>query len=278
MNSLRSKLMMALAVLLLFIIGQAAVSYYFVTSSERLVVTAIDADFSASADVGRILNAAQKIRRFEKEYFIYLGDPAKRATYHKEWQDSYNRLKQMLETLEKNATRAWMPADLTEASGWQDALGSYGVGFDKVVADVEAGRVASVVQANEGIREAKDRFRVLLDGAAKVGDIRQKHARESRQTISGNFTTLNLILGVLAVAGMTMAGVLLVFMPRAIAKPIASLSQAAHRMSTGDLEHPVAATGIAEFRELSDALERSRISQKTMMERLRAAAAVKRAS
>lgn len=278
MTSLRFRLTAGLVVLLVFIVGQAAVTYYYIANSERLVTSAIGSDFGASAEIGRIVNEGQKIRRIEKEFFIYLGDPGKRAKYRSEWKESFDKLKETVTAVAGNTAGVWTEADVTEAGRWREALDFYGDGFDLVAADAEAGRITSVGQANEAIQEAKERFRTLLDGATRAGDARYAYAQDAARAIAGNFRMLDLMLGALAAGGLIVVGLLIVVLPPAVTRPIAALAQSARNMSTGDLDRPVPATGIAEFSELSEALERSRISQKTVIERLRSAAALRQAS
>jgi nitrate/nitrite-specific signal transduction histidine kinase len=57
--------------------------------------------------------------------------------------------------------------------------------------------------------------------------------------------------------------------PASISSPIEALTRSAHDMSTGNLDRPVTITGSPEFKDLADTLERMRVSQKMLMERLK---------
>ena len=64
---------------------------------------------------------------------------------------------------------------------------------------------------------------------------------------------------------------LVFFLPASISGPVLALVESAQRRSTGDLSQPIALTGVAEFENLSAVLDRLRISQRTLIDRLRAA-------
>jgi methyl-accepting chemotaxis protein len=71
------------------------------------------------------------------------------------------------------------------------------------------------------------------------------------------------------IVGLLIAAALAFKLPSAIAGPIRSLGEAVERMSKGDLDQVVTASGPKEFTTLTSALERMRVAQRTLMQRLR---------
>lgn len=51
-------------------------------------------------------------------------------------------------------------------------------------------------------------------------------------------------------------------------EPVKELTEAATLMSKGDLNHKINTSKIKEFRTLSETLERMRVSQKTLIDRM----------
>lgn len=272
MYSIRSRLLIALSVILGFVVVQAGITYYLLRQSEDLVVRAINHDFLAHTEVANVSIEGQKLRRFEKEYIIYVDNSDKRRKYFGEWRDSYNKIGEMLGAIAKNASAAWSAADLAEARKWQGALAGYGQGFQKLVANADAGTVRGSDAANETVQEAKEHFRVLLDGTAKVAQEKLAHSQDASREIRNNFRVVVILVVGSALAIVGLVAVLFIYLPRSIGGPIEQLARAAHRMSSGELLQPVTVGGATEFKDLADSLERMRISQKTLIDRMKGAA------
>ncbi|OGI46974.1 MAG: hypothetical protein A2637_04310 [Candidatus Muproteobacteria bacterium RIFCSPHIGHO2_01_FULL_65_16] len=271
MMSIRTRLIAGFSLLVFFLLVQAATTFYYVQENEALVTAAINRDFSANAAITDMAVEGHKMRRFEKEYFMYIGDRERADNYHKEWQSSYVKLEKMVGYALKNESGIWGDADVAEIRSWQAALNGYGDGFDVVAAGIAAGRIKSTIKANDAIKEAKDRFRVLLDGTAKMGTTKHAQALRSALEIKDNFWVVDAVLGATAAVSIALAVLLLVILPASISRPVQALVESAQRMSTGDLSQPIALTGVAEFENLSAVLDRLRISQRTLIDRLRAA-------
>lgn len=265
MLTLKAKLMFGFSLILVFMIGQSAVTYFYVSKSEALVAQAINKDFNASIAISRIAIEGNKLRRYEKEFFVYADNFEKRAKYHKEWRESYNKLTTELNDAVSNKTGVWSELDKQEVQTWIGAHRAYGAGFEEVVAQVEAGEIQGTLAANAAIQDAKNKFKVLLNGAAKGGAAKLAGAEGTAVEIKHNSNLVNLIVIFAATAGTVLALVLLLVIPTSVARPIEALAKAAQIMSMGNLDTPVPQTGGAEFRQLRDTLERMRISQKTFM-------------
>jgi methyl-accepting chemotaxis protein len=198
-------------------------------------------------------------------------DKNQEKKYEGEWTDTYNNLKSQMASLVSDSAAVWSEREKTEFQQWQAALGAYGDGFRKVVRDVANGTIKDTLSANAAIREAKDKFRVLLDGTVKVGEQKLANAKSAQAHIAQRHQTLALVL-VSAVSGCVGLCLLLVStVPASITKPIKMLSDAAAAMSTGNLQQVVPTTlKVRDFTGLAETLERMRISLQVMMGRFAA--------
>lgn len=267
--TIRNKLYLGFGLILAFILGQAVITYLLLNQSETLVRQTIDKDFNASVEIARIAVEAQKLRRFEKEYLIYVGIPGQRDKYFSEWKGAHDQIKLMLNRIIQSRDTTWSSDDVTKAKEWLASLGAYENGFTRMVQQADSGTITTTLQGNEAVREAKDAFRVLLDGTAQGGDLKLQSATKSGQTIFSKFGTVNLVLVISALAGIGLVVVLLVVVPASISGPIEALTRSAHDMSIGNVSKPVTVTGGAEFKDLSETLERMRISQQMLLERMK---------
>lgn len=265
MKSIRSKIFLGFATISLFMIAQSVVTYYFVAKNNALVLSVIGGDFRASTDIAKIAIEGQKMRRYEKEYFIYVDNQKKRDKYGQEWHDAATTLRGMLDNVQRDQSGAWSTRDKITVGTWRSALDTYKRYFDHLVSDVNRGRITDTLQANAAIQDGKNAFRVLLGGAAKGGDEKFQLAKAARQTIESNTRVLNYLVVGIAASSIGLALLFMFLIPNAIARPIKSLNKAAEEISMGDLDRSVPTSGVSEFRQLAGTLERMRISQKTML-------------
>jgi methyl-accepting chemotaxis protein len=269
--NIRTKLFVGISTILILLAAQATVVYVFLERNHELASGSVVRSFEQSVQVAQIAIEGQKLRRFEKEYFIYVANDEKRAKYDREWHESYDKLGQMLRQLERSQTYSPPSRDKLPVLVWRQAYLRYGDEFEKVIRSVNSGRITTTSDANFAIQAGKNAFRELLDGATKGGDVKYGEALITVNDLAANSSLMrSVVLGVCA-ANMVIALVLLIVVPRSITRPIASLSEAAHKMSTGHLGEAVPTPRISEFAELGRTLERLRVSQKIMIERLSSA-------
>jgi methyl-accepting chemotaxis protein len=268
MLTIRNKLFIGFGLILLFILVQFAVVFVYLKQSQTLVDTAVDRDFRAGVEIARIGIEAQKLRRFEKEYLIYVGSPSQRVKYLAEWKETSDALRTALGRIVENQDKHWSQADISAAREWQQSLAAYISGFTRVVTAAENGQITGTLQGNDAVREAKDAFRLMLDGTATAIERKYQGAAISAKAIDGKFYLVNVVLVVVALVGAALAAAMLVLVPTSIGRPIEALTRAARDMSTGNLAKSITVTGSPEFKELGATLERMRVSQQMIIERL----------
>ncbi len=266
MLSVRSKLTIAFSIFFAVLIAQLALVYYFSNHSASLIAKAIQAHEQSNA-LTRLAIEGQKLRRFEKEFFIYADNPERRAKYSGEWNDSYEKLKEGLALL--NASKSgWSESDKEKARAWNESLRDYSSGFNKVDVAVNSGFITGTIAANMAIKEAKNRFRVFLKGTAVEIDNKVREASEFSSQVEQNFANIQKVLLVLSVVALVIGGSLLLTIPRAIAGPISTLTESVIDISKGNISRPVEVRGGPEVKGLAESVERLRVALKGLMLRM----------
>jgi HAMP domain-containing protein len=275
MNSIRGKIVAGFLVMMAFVVAQYFLVDHYMGRSREQVDQAINHNYAASSMLSELTITGQAIRRYEKEYFIYHDDREGGAKYAKEWDDTYRKIEKQLGLMKGNPGDIFSKSDVTQFDIWQSELAVYGAEMRKIRAGVEQALSQAVPAAiptrelNGQIRIGKDRFAVLLNGAIQMERQKAKEAAAAAKAISTNFAELeNALLWVVG-AGVVLVTLLLMRLPRAITNPIDSLVAAAESMSKGRLEDSILSAGIAEFVILEKALERMRITQLAMIERMK---------
>lgn len=266
-NTIRSKLIFSFLLVFVVMAGLTSISYFFIQENNRLVDQAIDRDFSGSVQISELAILAQEIRRYEKEYFMYIGNIEQKTKYEKEWTGTFTKIKTKLDQLINDKSARWTASDQTEFAKWSESLQTYGKGFQKLIDDVNNGILTDTLSANNAIQNAKNAFRLLVSGTIDLANQKYRDASEARQQIKIKNSQMNLILLGALIITATFCLALILIVPRTIIKPIKSLTSSASTMSQGALETPVPASSIKDFDELSATLERMRISLKALLQR-----------
>ena len=70
-------------------------------------------DLAAAATLSKVQLNGERLRRFEKEVFINVGDPAKRVGFVKEFDETYQKLLWDLDTALLPTGKAFTPQDVS---------------------------------------------------------------------------------------------------------------------------------------------------------------------
>jgi methyl-accepting chemotaxis protein len=299
MQSIRSKLLGGLSLIILFFLAQAGLVWWSAESTKRDVVDVTRKNTLATSQLTEIAILAQQIRRYEKEYFVYVGNEERRNNYVKEWSGTHAKLSAALDTLRSNKENAFSTADVGQVANWKTASDFYGAEMKKIfdaVSGVQnkiaatpaapaptgktpapaadpAPAMFSPAEANVLITAGKDRFSsVLIKGVSEMSSAKTKSTLALVDVADEGFRRL--LMGVLATVliGSIIAGLLMLRLPKAVTSPIDKLTQSIDDMTKGNLDQKVTAN-VSEFSGLATALERMRISQNALVQRMRAKSA-----
>jgi hypothetical protein len=179
------------------------------------VEQAIRRNFTAAELLSRLQVEGEKMRRFEKEMFIYVANNEKREGYVKEFDGAYNSMLSLLDTVLAPSGVAFNDAERKEALAWKEAALFYTGQFHGLAIKAQAlqlsalnneQRAALTTDYNEAIKAGKDRFRVLLKGTEALRKDKEAAAQRIASDIDGTFTRLR--VGVL-VTGLLVIGLIL---------------------------------------------------------------------
>jgi hypothetical protein len=125
MTSIRSRLVAGLTLIILFFLAQAALVWWTQNTAKNEVVDATRKNTIASSELSQLAVLAQQVRRYEKEYFVYVGNEEKRNGYIKEWTDTSDKISNLLRTMSANKSSAFAKSDLTAITNWSSAADFY---------------------------------------------------------------------------------------------------------------------------------------------------------
>ena len=305
--SINRNLMIGLVAIIAFFVLQAVGVLTMGRYTEREVVEVARKNTVAQVGLAELSTLAQQIRRYEKEYFIYVDNPEKRAQYQKEWTGTMEKISTLLSRMRANTDSALNGDDVTQVEKWTGASAFYAAEMTKVFAEVNARadkiqqetaqaqalaaeaaansksaktkevtppvsstRMLMPDEANDLIKAGKDRFSAdLIKGVAET--FTQKSQATLALTTVTNEGFNKMIYGVMATVliGIAIGVYLLISLPKSVSEPIQTLTEMVDALSRGESAKPVASIKVQEFKNLSAAVERMRIAQELMLQRLK---------
>ncbi len=179
------------------------------------VERAVRQNFAAAGLLSRLQVEGEKMRRYEKEMFIYVADSGKRAGYLKEFDAAYTKMLTLLDTMLLPSGTVFTEEERQQILTWKQAAVFYAGEFGSLGRKAQAiqasaltpeQRVGLTVEYNDAIKAGKDRFRELLGGTDKMRTAKEEAAQQIATEIDATF--LRLRAGVL-VGGLLVIGLVL---------------------------------------------------------------------
>lgn len=288
-KSIKLRLLGGMLLIIAFFLVQAALVWNAIEDAESSIVESTRNNTVASSELSALSIQAQQIRRYEKEYFVWVGNKAKRDGYEREWRDAHKKIDATLERMASGSDGAFKMEDIKKIDEWRAASDFYFAEMQKIFATVnkrewvshgaegvngEAPLSAEQAsyrpdEVNDMIKAGKDRFSAgLIKGVAAMSEVKTKDTLALAGVAQNLFS--NLFVGVMFTVfiGALVAVSLGVILPRMVTKTIGSLSAAAKEMSMGNLKNEYSSGGVTEFTQLAEALNRMRLAQLALVERL----------
>ena len=246
--SLGKRIGFAFAALVVLVAATAGVGYWALdtiaaTADRVLTVDVVAADLSGEAHA-----SALSMRRFEKDFFLSIGDAEKEAEYLQKWRDAHETLNGDLEALGR------LPLDedaRARLGALRQNLDAYDAGFAKVRDDIRGGAVVDPAAANRAIAPYKDAIRAFEENARVFHSDSLRGTREriqDRRTTAGE--ALIGLFGVMIV----LAIMLSIVIARSVTVPVAAVVAIAERVAKGDLTVDVRADRRDELGRLQGAI------------------------
>jgi PAS domain S-box-containing protein len=197
-------------------------------------------------------------RRFEKDSFINMADPAKLANYRQKWDETRAALVTELAAvhlLELDESDRHAVAQI------EDSYRDYTAGFERTFEMIRSGAVKSTQEANTEFSKYKD----AVHGTEEASETLNRHAISRVNSVAGTLaatrsrsTALQLGITLLCVA---LGIILCIATARSITGPLNRAKQVAESVASGNFDNQIDASGADETAKVLAAL-------KTMQESL----------
>ncbi len=265
--SIRSKLFFSFLFLALMIVAMFSVRYYF-SIKENELIREIVLEHEISTQLSGLSTAAQKIRRYEKEYFIYVNNPGKREKYAGEFSEARAEINLYTSRLKTIYTWSNKKDGLKVLSDWEEAINYYGDGFEALNQRVIRQEISDVQDANKAIQDYKNRFRVVLSGTAQSIHEHYKIAADKAELIKKYQNTSAFIFGIISAISVLLALFMSFMVPASIVKPLKQLTKIAEGISKGKMGNVDEVKGSIEIENLAKSIKRLQTATLGLLKRL----------
>ncbi len=257
-----SFLFLSLMILTLFVVRQ----YYSIKEAE--LVREIVLDHKISSQLAGLSSAAQKIRRFEKEFFIYVSNPVKRNKYAGDFDQAYEEIEYFFAQLINIYSNYNYSTSSIALGEWTAAGKYYADGFKTLVKKVEHGEINNVIDANSAIQDYKNRFGVVLAGTDEAIKQQYQLVTEKAEQIKQYQSTSSTIFIIISTLGFSIALFMSFLVPASIVKPLKQLTDIANGISKGQVKESVEVKGSIEIEDLSRSIKRLQLTTLGLLKRL----------
>ncbi len=211
---MKSRFSLPAVVAVLFALITATGVLFVVSVVQEQVEESVRRNFVAAGTLARVQLHGERMRRFEKEMFIYVTNPKKRAEYAATFDASARDLLIDLDLALQPGGRSFNDAQRKSIAAWKDAALFYMQEFDKLVRyasrldDPQATaslELKSTLDFNGAIGPGKDRLRELLKGAEEMRLAKEKSSMQIAGEIDREFALLFAAAAALAALALLIA-------------------------------------------------------------------------
>ena len=179
------------------------------------------------------------LRRFEKDYFLNVGDPQQERDYAAKWAEQHSHLAERLAALDTYA-----PTDSARASvaTMRRELAAYDAGFARVVADVQRGALKAPAACNVAIGEFKDPIHRLEETAKSLAESSQAAMEATTASVRDEAVAAERTMIGAALLALLFGAGASVWITLSITGPILHVVAYADRLAAGDLRTSIEVT------------------------------------
>ncbi|MBU5635316.1 methyl-accepting chemotaxis protein [Geomonas sp. Red69] len=243
---------------LLFIVLIGAASYWSMSRMQSHV-SDLTSNRGALQDNSQLALAhINMMRRYEKDLFLNMGDPAKMAGYQKKWNDTLGKLNRLVDSSQKLVSAPGYPSaarDQECLAAMRRDIDAYATGFRKVAGRVAAGEIITPQDANKAIEEYKTATHDSEALSIRFADNMEKEMDATTQQAVSTSHRLKVSILLFSGAAAFIAWLLGYLAARSITVPLAKLVLVAQSIARGDLGCEVAVTSRDETGELTAAVQ-----------------------
>ncbi len=247
------RLSLGFGVVLTMLMTVAAVGYFSLSSTSGLTTHILEADWPLVDTSHHIRATTLKMRRYEKDLFLNVGNAEKEAEYLAHWQQYQKELHEQLNDVDKLATSE---SDHDAVRAMRADTATYEDAMQKILARMRAGEITTPQGGNEGIANHKEAIRRLEETAFEFATRHSKAMALIDKQVAESMSHTAWIMVIVIIGAFSFSIVVGFFITRSITAPLKQAVEVAERVAEGDLRVSIEAGTKDEAGQLLGALGR----------------------
>ncbi len=261
-----TRLLIGFGTVLTLLVVVGVIGYWSVSSVSGTAMRMLHGDAKISEHASRARADVNALRRYEKDFFINMGDKAKEEGYMKSWRAEHDRLMARLSDLEKYAS---IQQDKEAVQSMKSLVAIYDSGFNKVVSLIQSGQVKTTQEANTAIGEFKDAIHKMEATAKDLATDGVKRMDGAENIIKGakseTATTLLILILIAMVSGIGITFLIIRSITKPLTRVVGGLSEASDQVASASSQVSSSSQSLAEgSSEQASALEETSSSLEEM--------------
>jgi len=212
----------------------------------------VDNDVEALTQLAGIRAGIGNLRRFEKDLLINLTDTEAVDKYRAEWNASYDRVVNGLQTIGKldvSADIKKVPPEVLRS------LLDYRTGFSALAERVAKGEFSDTAAANRAMDPLKGPVRALDQILGEMTDLINEHSLVEMQRMADSEATVHRDLTTGLIGGVMLIGLYTFFNIRSILQPLSAAVQNSQQLASHDLTGAIEVRGMDETADVMRGVE-----------------------
>ena len=227
-----AKLTLMLAVVLLLTGAVASVGIAGLNTLHETSTHVLSQDVALAERAADIRIGLLQARRFEKDAFINLADPAKRDPYVRKWREAKQALDGTMARTRKLTREGEDAKALDEMAA---ALQAYAEGFDTTLAKIQSGALQTTQDANADITRVKAHTHAMEQASDALAQRSIARAGQALRLVDGSRSRAAAWQMALSLGGVLLALLCGWAVTRSITRPISEAVRVAEQVAGGDL-------------------------------------------
>ncbi|HEX7191699.1 MAG TPA: HAMP domain-containing protein, partial [Thermoanaerobaculia bacterium] len=247
------RLFAGFGILLAFVAIVAFTGQWGLGTSVDAAMKAMNVDVAISAFANDVNISVLDMRRFEKDYFLNIGDRDKETEYLGKWEKARRGTEDNLSGLERLITDS-KQQDLIRAT--RADVGVYVNGFQTVAKRIGTGEIKTPADANKEMIPVKEEIHRVEDSVQSLDEVASQNVQEKKKVIVATGASARTIM--LIVTGLALIAALIIAtaITRSITAPIAEVVAVAEKLADGDSDQRVEVRGKDETAQLLASMSR----------------------
>lgn len=192
------------------------------------------------------------LRRYEKDYFLNIGDKEKQDEYANKWNKEHADLAANVNELDKVST---LPEDKELLKVLLADFSTYTIGFQSVQRQIGDKKIKTAAEANAAMTPFKDDIRRLDTSLEDFAAKNVERMKSKEKVVADAEAQTRAVMWVVFAIGLVVVSFMTVAVTRSITKPILSVVSIAEKLAEGQTDFEIEAGGKDETGALLSAMK-----------------------